>query len=90
MRKSDQTSIKAVHMHLHVRCKRSSGYISDAISAFAKLMVAAEIGDDRNASGRCASVSCTARRYVEGRGLVGRRDSNGLRVTNGRTTCRYC
>ena len=91
MRKSDQTSIKAVRVHLHVRYKCNSGYISCAISSLPKLMVTDEVdGHDHNAIVRCAPVSRGARRRVAGRVLIVRRNSNGLRTNNGRTTCRYC
>ena len=89
--KSDQTSIKAVHVHLHVRYQCDSGYISCAISSLAELMVTNEAdGDDHNVFVRCAAVSHTARRRFEGQVLIACRDSNGVRVNHRRRTCRYC
>ncbi|MDB5832142.1 MAG: hypothetical protein JWR14_1972 [Caballeronia sp.] len=54
MRKSGQTSIMMVHMHLHARYPCSIGYLSCSISWFAELMVTGEIGrdDPRGVEGR--------------------------------------
>jgi hypothetical protein len=58
MRKSDQVSIKAARVHLHVRYACNSGYISCAISSLPELMVTDEFdGHDHNAIVRCAQIT---------------------------------
>jgi hypothetical protein len=58
MDRSDQTSIKAVRVHLHVRHTCNSGYISCAISALPKPMVTDDVdGHEHNAIVRCAQMT---------------------------------